>query len=188
LPIGVSVPNRKEISNSLSILNGSFGAAKQVNIILVATDVEDLFYAEALRESWLGGKKNDVVVVVGMPHFPEIGWASVISWSKSEDMKINIRDKLLDLKTWDSNSVVNILRQEIGNRFVRRRWKDFDYLESTIEPTIAMQWTLGILGLILSLGLSIYFWIYDPFDSEPFSRMGNTFHCSSFPPPRRRFR
>ena len=159
LLVGVSVPNRKGVSDALSALNGIFGAAKQVNIILVAVAEGDPSYAEALRESWLGGKKNDVVVVVGMPHFPEIGWAAVLSWSKSEDMKIAIRDKLIALKTWDSNNVVDIIRQEVGNRFVRRRWKDFDYLKSTIEPTATMQWVLGIVGVLLSVGLSILFWI-----------------------------
>ena len=187
LPIGVPVLDRKGVSDDLSALNGVFGAAKQVNIILVAVNVDDPFYAEALRESWLGGKKNDVVVVVGMPRFPEIGWASVISWSKSEDMKIAIRDKLLALKSWDGRAVVDILRQEVGNRFVRRRWKDFDYLKSTIEPTVSMQWTLGILGLLLSLGLSIYFWIYDPFNSVPLPRMGRTFRPSPGNPFSRRF-
>jgi hypothetical protein len=188
LSIGVAVPNRKGVSDALSALNGIFGAAKQVNIILVAVNVDDPFYAEALRESWLGGKKNDVVVVVGMPHFPEIGWASVVSWSKSEDMKIAIRDKLLALKNWDSNAVVDILRQEVGNRFVRRRWKDFDYLKSTIEPTESMQWTLGLLGLLLSLGLAVYFWIYDPFDSSPSPRMGRAFRPPSDNLFSRRFR
>lgn len=187
LPLGVSVPDRKGVSDALSTLNGAFGAAKQVNIILVAVNIDDPFYAEALRESWLGGKKNDVVVIVGMPHFPEIGWASVISWSKSEDMKINIRDKLLALKNWDGKAVVGIIRQEVGNRFVRRRWKDFDYLKSTIEPTASMQWTLGILGLLLSLGLSVYFWIYDPFDTVPLPRMGRAFRPSPGNPFSRRF-
>jgi hypothetical protein len=188
LPIGVSVPDRKWVSDALSALNGLFGTAKQVNIILVAVDVGDPSYAEALRESWLGGKKNDVVVVVGMPHFPEIGWASVISWSKSEDMKIEIRDRLLALKNWDCCSVVGVLQQEVGNRFVRRRWKDFDYLKSTIEPTESMQWTLGLLGLLLSLGLSVYFWIYDPFNSVPLPRMGRAFRPPTDNLSSRRFR
>jgi hypothetical protein len=179
LPVGISVPNRRGISDALSALNAIFGAAKQVNIILVAVAEGDPSYAEALRESWLGGKKNDVVVVVGLSHFPEIGWATVLSWSKSEDMKIAIRDKLLALKTWDSSSVVDIIRQEVENRFVRRRWKDFDYLKSTIEPTTAMQLTLGIVGVLLSVGLSILFWIYDPFDSDLPSRRSRAFR----PPP-----
>ena len=111
----------------------------------------------------------------------------MISWSKSEDMKINIRDKLLALKNWDDKAVVDIIRQEVGNRFVRRRWKDFDYLKSTIEPTASMQWTLGILGLLLSLGLSVYFWIYDPFDTVPLPRMGRAFRLSPGNPFSRRF-
>lgn len=163
LVLGLSVPDRRETSAKLNALNGEFGAAKQVDIILILTNMDDPEYAEAVREAWLGGKKNDVVIVVGAPSFPKLSWVSVLSWSKSEDMKIAIRDKLLAMPTWSGSEALKIIRHEVGNRFVRRRWQDFDYLKSTIEPSVSMQWTLGIVGVLLSIGLSFYFWIFDPF-------------------------
>ncbi|HTK04055.1 MAG TPA: hypothetical protein VL500_00565, partial [Candidatus Eisenbacteria bacterium] len=67
LAVGVRIPDLGALDARLSEINGDLGAAKQVDIIVVVTDVGDEAYLEALRETWLGGKKNDFVVVIGAP-------------------------------------------------------------------------------------------------------------------------
>jgi hypothetical protein len=160
------IPDIAALNKKLAEVNGYLGAAKEVNIIVVATKQDDPMYLEALREHWLGGKKNDIVVVIGTPRFPEIAWAGVISWTKSEEVKIALRNRLLDLKAWNGDEVIKIVREEVGGKFVHRPITDFEYLKSTIEPTSSACWTIFIIGLILAVGLQIYFWKHDPFHEE----------------------
>jgi len=175
---GAGVPDAARLNRRLSEINAKLGAPKQVNIVLIVVRRSDQMYLEGLREAWLGGKKNDLVVVVGlpetpeMPDRPEIAWAGVVSWTKNEDVKIAIRDRILELKNFDGDSVLDIVQEEVAAKFVRRPMADFEYLKSTIEPPRWAVWTIFILGCLIALGLQIYFWIEDPFGDDSGSRFG----------------
>ena len=52
----------KGIDESLKIL----GAKKQANIIVILTSIADPSYRYAVERAWLGGKKNDIVIFVGV--------------------------------------------------------------------------------------------------------------------------
>lgn len=166
IAVGVTIPDIGDLNKKLSEINGSIGAQKQINIIVVAVNETDSRYLEALREVWLGGKKNDFVVVIGVADYPNIGWAGVISWTKNEALKVDIRYKLLDMQKFDGQAILNMLQIEAYVRFERRHMSDFEYLKDTIEiPNFAF-WTLLIIGIIVSAGLQIWFWREDPFNIE----------------------
>lgn len=63
---GVSIDSGKW-NSALSEALKDVGPAKQVNAVVLLTKRPDRLYASAVRSAWLGGKKNDVVVVVGAP-------------------------------------------------------------------------------------------------------------------------
>lgn len=145
-------------------LNGFFGASKKINVIVILTSVADQAYIEAIREAWIGGKKNDLIVVIGTPDYPKIAWAGVVSWTKDEDVKINIRNDLLDKGIFDRNEVAVILRDHIWNHFKHRSWREFDYLRASIQPSNTILWTLFIIGVIMSIALTIVFYKNDYFE------------------------
>jgi hypothetical protein len=178
--------NLRGWNTRLAELNGDLGAAKQVDTIIVITAAADRSYLQALQEHWLGGKKNDVVVIIGAPHFPDIAWADVMSWSRSEEMKIEIRDAIQAMGQFDFDKLIPILKSEISAKFVRRKFADFAYLKSTVEPTETMMWVLGVLGLALSVGLWIFFHHKDVFGEErsPFASRSPV--GSQWPTPPRR--
>jgi len=72
LTAGVAVPDlaawRQDLANALRVL----GPAKQANVVVLFSKESDPQYASAVNAKWLGGKKNDVVVVFGTPRYPEI--------------------------------------------------------------------------------------------------------------------
>jgi hypothetical protein len=70
LVIGKGVPgvNPTKWSRGLDEVNARIGPRKQANLIMVFTDRPPEFF-EALQQQWLGGKKNEIVIVVGQ------GWA-----------------------------------------------------------------------------------------------------------------
>lgn len=166
IAIGVPVEGLDALNGRLSEINGRLGARKKVNVVVVVVNESDQRYLEALRETWLGGKINDFVVVVGAPEPPAIAWAGVLSWTRNEDLKVQVRDEVVALGTFDGTKVLDIVERNVEAKFEHRPISDFEYLKSTIEPSSTVTWIIGILGVLMALGLQIYFWKEDPFDDR----------------------
>jgi len=151
IPVGVQVPDLAEWNRALALRLRELGPAKQLNLVFVLTNETDPAYALALRAHWLGGKKNDVVVVLGTPKYPNIDWVNVISWTDQELFKVELRDALLSLKTAAPVPVLDVVEQHARKGYVRKPMADFDYLAYEIEPP---DWALALLAL-LGLGASL---------------------------------
>lgn len=154
---GVQIDNLGEWNKALANSLRTLGVKREVNLIVVFTNSNDPQFANALRSYWLGGKKNDVVVVMGTPSYPSIQWVRVFSWSDDEVFKVQLRDALLALKTAEHESVFKLTTHYIDDSFKRKNMNDFAYLENEIDPPIGLILTLLGLGSALSLGLSAYF-------------------------------
>lgn len=154
---GVPVPDVARWNSDLQELLATLGPKKQVNAVLVMTNEVNPNFAEALRAAWLGGKKNDVVVVLGMPQYPEIAWTRVFSWTDRELFKVELRDDLQELHTLDRAAVMATLRKHIERDFVRKSMKDFAYLQNEVEPPLWLVVLLALGSLGVSVGVSMYF-------------------------------
>lgn len=154
---GVALPSLAEWNEGLAQRLRALGPARQVNIVLVATSHPDARYADALHAKWLGGKKNDVVVVLGVSEYPEINWVRVLSWTEREVFKVQLRDALLDLKTVKMDAVLDTIAQQVEVGFERRSMADFEYLKHEIEPPFWLTGLLLLLSAIGSVGAAIYF-------------------------------
>lgn len=163
IAIDVPIPDLRALNARLSEINGRLGAMKKVNVVVVAVKEDDQRYLEALRETWLGGKINDFVVVVGTPEFPAVAWAGVISWTRNEDLKVAVRDEIVALAAFDGAKVLDIVEANVETKFEHRPISDFEYLKSTIEPSSAVIWIIAIVGILLAIGLQTWFWFEDPF-------------------------
>jgi len=161
---GVTLPDAYLFNDRLGRLAGDLGSIRQVNLLVVVTNSPDREWAEGLREAWLGGKKNDAILVVGAPNFPEIAWADVVSWTENADFKVNLKDDVEAMKTWDSDRILRTIHEATSLHYKRRSMKDFEYLWATIEPSSTAMWWIAVLSLLLSVGGSWFFWKYDPFD------------------------
>lgn len=167
--IGEAMPDLAGLNRELSRINGDLGKARQVNIIVVVT-AEDSSYAEALSEAWLGGKKNDLIVVVGVHGFPRIGWARVVSWTDARGIKGTIEDRVVGLGDFDGRRLLSVVEHEVSTKFQRRPMRDFRYLIKEIEPPTWALWILVALGLLVSGGLQAWFWVRDPFGRDRTTR------------------
>jgi hypothetical protein len=166
LTSGVTVPDAAEYRTWLDGLNADLGRRRQVNIIVLVTQHSNPEYADGVRELWLGGKKNDVIVVVGAPDFPRIEWARVITWSRSEELKVNIRDRVMAMREFEPRGFFWILRDEVGHHFIRRPMHDFEYLAATITPPTWVIVLLTMLGILSACGLAWHAVHNDWFDEE----------------------
>jgi hypothetical protein len=149
--VGVTIPDEDKWNKQLGILLRDLGPAKQANINIVVAKTSDRSYRYALENAWFGGKKNDIVVVLGSPNGKDIAFVEIISWSKSEMFTVVLRDELQALNTIeDFGAVLTIVADVTKEHFVRRPMAEFEYLEEEIIPPMWVVWTMLIFGSILS--------------------------------------
>lgn len=119
--------------------NYLYGADRQISLRMMIyknKPIEAGFLQECL---WNGGNKNEFNVAIGIN--PEnnnsIDWVKVISWTTNERLKIDVRDSILSLKTFDGPAIAKYLAFNVPNQFVRREFKEFDYLPDAPTPIYA---------------------------------------------------
>lgn len=143
-------------ASALSELNAEIGASKQANVIIVATKEMDQDFAYAMEQHWLGGKKNDIVLIVSVAG-DRISWVHVMAWTDAAMFKVKLRDDVMAVGTMDRDKIIHALRENVQRLYVRKPMADFEYLAASITPT-ASQWLVSILfGLAVSVGLGWYF-------------------------------
>src|SRR5690606_21768759 len=157
-------------NRQLEDINGHIAAQKQANLLIVTTKGNKDFYF-ALQQAWLGGKKNDVVLVVGLDGL-DIKWADVLAWSQTKDINVQLRNDIMDLGTMDREKVLNIFKFDTLKYYKRKPMHDFEYLKSSITPTTT-QWVVSmVIGTLVSIGLAILFHFKDIFGTETNSLYG----------------
>lgn len=162
----VAVPNLAALNFKLSEVNARLGRKKKVNIDVIVTAISDEEYLEAVREKWIGGKINDTVVVVGVDGDTlKMRWAGVISWTKSEQVKVDLRNRILDMDVLDPDKMLNAVEEEVSTKFEHRRISEFEYLNASITPSNTFKFWLWAIAIVLNVLMTIYFWNNDPFDN-----------------------
>lgn len=162
---GASVSDGKEWSGTLADLNADLGSAKQANILVVLTkQPRDWFYA--LEETWLGGKKNDIVLVVGTKEDMTPDWVEVMAWTTDQTFKVKLRDDVLDEGPITPKATMDALRRNITAYHKRKPMKDFEYLKASIVPSTTHLVVALIIGLIVAIGLTWLFQVHDVFGDE----------------------
>lgn len=124
---------------------------KQVNLIFVNVgENKPQDYGFALQDKWEGGNKNDFVVSFSMNNDGKINWVYPFSWSDTEVLKLDVRDYMMNLKQInDFTPVVNQVSQMVADKFIRKQFADFSYLQIDISNTaIIIIWVLDICMLL----------------------------------------
>lgn len=137
----------------LSMANRSLGPERQVNLIVVTVPTDDPAYMYAFRDAWIGGKKNDAIVLIGSTTGHEIDWVGVVSWTPNKEFNIYVRDRIMEQKSLDNrDAIVSVIFQETTNRFKRMHMKDMKFLVRSFQPSgKAMGWIL-FFGILASVG------------------------------------
>ncbi|BDD79679.1 hypothetical protein [Burkholderia phage FLC9] len=144
-------------NQQLALMLRPLGPEKQVNVIIVLTSVQDPNFANALRTAWLGGKKNDVVVVIGTADYPKVNWARIVSWTDNETFKVELADAIQDKGTLDPVDTTTMIGGFIVKDFHRKHMKDFNYLAWESAPTIG---TCAIIAICSLLATAIAFYVF----------------------------
>ena len=151
-----SVPTAwsNKISRGLDKVLCTMGKEKEVNVLVYVMGIGDQGYFHALEEHWIGGKKNDVILVIGASEFPKIDWVTVMAWTDVEEFKILLRDRILALKNLEGKEqeIVDTISDQIrksadAGGFKRRHMKELEYLAADI----VLPWWAQVLVICFSV-------------------------------------
>jgi hypothetical protein len=164
LTVDTTLPNLKEWNQKLSELNAKLNPRKQVNTTLVLVKGKDHEYFDALEQRYLGGKKNDVILVVSIDRYNNILWADVMSWTDNKALHVSLRDAVLDIKFLDLTNpdlILGVLHDKVSEHYAKKSMEDFKYLQSSITPSLT-EWIVSmLLGIFAAIGMSFYFYNND---------------------------
>ena len=135
----------------------TLGPSHEVNAVIVFAKTDDPNYFHALQDAWINGKKNDVVLVVGVDRFDKAPlWVDVMALTKNSLFQVKLADRIRALDRLTPEAVVPAMADTIRSDFKRRPMADFKYLEAEIDPPAWLMWLT--MGFILSAYVG--FWIY----------------------------
>ena len=155
IDVGAKLSNEKmkALDEGLDEMLRTLGPSKQANIIMIVTGITDSTYRYAIENAWLGGKKNDIIIFVGVEG-DKIIWTDVMTWalnSGNELFHVTMRDGLNELGTLDPTKVLPFIRTTVASKYDRPQMKDYEYLADEIDPPT---WVI-ILAIIIAIGGSI---------------------------------
>lgn len=156
--IGANIPDLASWNADLRQILRKLGPQKQANVVMVFANTPDQSYLHALEGKWVGGKKNDVIVVIGVTEYPKIDWVAVSSWTENQLFKVQLRDDIMDIGTLDRPQVIKAIERNVLSSFKRKQMADFEYLKYQIEPPFWVLTLAIILGIVSSLGTSYMFY------------------------------
>jgi hypothetical protein len=156
--INMGVPvDTSALSWLMNEANKTLGTTKQVNLLLLLVNTADPTYTMALKDVWVGGKKNDVVVVIGSLDGHKVEFVDVLSWTPRADFKVELRDAILHIGSLDQrDQIVQAITSHVNNQFERMHMKDFKYLMRSFQPSRVAMWWIFVLSTLLSFGLAIW--------------------------------
>lgn len=146
------------------------GPRKQVNIVMVVTTDKNPMYRYALEKAWYGGKKNDLIVVIGADG-NKVLWADAFTFGLSMGNQLlvtKIRDDITTLGKLDIE-IVDIIAGHVAKEFKRKPMKDFEYLKDDVKMTTGQIIFILVLQLIANVLCSWYFIKHDPFKKPRYS-------------------
>ena len=160
--------NKKELNNLLNRVNSRLNdtdnpnntnntkSYKQVNLMFVNMGNVDEDYGYALQDYWRNGAKNDFIVAFGTDKNNKPIWCNTFSWSDVEILKMEVSDYIMSKDNLgDFKSVINNVSKMVEDKFERKQFKDFDYIQVD-TGTFA-----NVLMVIILIGCCILILIYD---------------------------
>ena len=155
----------KEDQKLMQYVNGHLGPKKEVRVWILLYENKPKMAGQMQEWLWSGGNMNEMVLTIGIDSVSrKIQWSHVFSWTTNERVKIEIRNYLADSSTMERLNIKSLsyfLKTELKDKFVRRNFKEFDYL--TVEPSVAAIIIVYVITLVVTV-LSIIWIIMNEFN------------------------
>jgi hypothetical protein len=137
----------------LALWNARNSRDKQCRLIFAVYRNESLDTAMKQENYWQGGNKNEFIVAIGLNDENKVNWCHIISWTERELLKAEVRDYIAQQETFDLMKSIDWVGEKVKSDFVRKRFRDFNYL--TVEPPI---WAVvfAYFLILVANGVTLY--------------------------------
>lgn len=151
LTLGNVPVNASEWNQTLAQHMKKWGYQNKGNVILVFTDIANRGFTESLKNHWLQGKQNDIVVIFGLEQ-NKILWADVFSWTENETFKLELADSLRNLENLNKDAVFSTIDSHMKDFKYRDMGTDFEYLDHMVAPHIVWVPLAYLISILLAIG------------------------------------
>lgn len=131
-------------------MNARLGPKKKVNVILIGFGDRDSMAAHWQEASWVGGKKNDVVICYGGPA-DKPTWARAFGWTEKKTCLRNLETIVLDNGV--STEVLPRIADAIIEGYVLKDWSKFDYIRVPAPP-----WAIWTYLCVAITAQGLFWW------------------------------
>lgn len=149
---GINVNN---LNHMLAWAHKRWGPKYGINVIVCMVSDKDIGFSNALRDKWVGGRKNDAVVTIYIDDAENVKNVEVFSRSTrtkhddtQADFNMALRESVAKVKTYEFEEIVNAIEVALP-LFEREDLKQYDYLAADYEAPLG----LVILGVIVEIFL-----------------------------------
>lgn len=145
----------EEISKALV----QVGTRKEGNIVVVIAEGVGMDFANAVRRSWKGFKKNDIVIFAGVDGVGNLTWVRTMSWSKLSLVNVAMENELLqqfESRPLEPVSFMATAKAVSLAHFQRRSMEDFSYLKADTKLSGGQMTALILLVLLIPTGLIVW--------------------------------
>ena len=159
------------LNSKINDLQKKWGVQKQVNVILFfVSDKYTQEYFKAVEATWLGGKKNDTIIMTQLDNDNNVNWARVISRSENKAFDKSVEFDINNHGVFNEDSFLNILDKNIMERFVREDFEKYSYLMNEFSPSKIAVFTGLIASLIINLIIALFAIKEDWFSEDRYRR------------------
>lgn len=134
------------------------GPQKQANIGYYFTS-QPVDHFHNIMQAWIRGKKNDILVVVGMKQYPQVDWVRISSWSEIGAAEFNVKlgksiqrsGKLSSPELFVENVATHIKKYH-----ERQPMEEYRYLLYQVKMGWQFWLAAALLGLLVIFPLVMY--------------------------------
>lgn len=148
--LGTSL-NLKELDYAISDMLKVVGPQKQANIVIVTTNIQDSSFYYSVRDKWINGKKNDIVIVLGMQD-NIIKWAESFSWNKNPEFPIRLNSSMLNKDIYNTADIIKTINDITVKYYERKPMADYEYLSSNISLEVWQIMLILVLSGLIPVG------------------------------------
>lgn len=137
-------------------LNAIYGKEYQFRTFILLFDAgkHNIGISEKQKDYWNGGNKNEFIVCLGIDSSNNVIWSNPFSWADEPKLEVLTRDYFLDNPQLNISAYAGFLSEKIPDNWVRKEFKDFDYLSVNISNVFYI--IIIILMIIAEILLSIF--------------------------------
>lgn len=127
------------------------GPQKKVNLVVVLHSQGEQ-YSKVLKAKNLGGKINDIFIVININKEGEFKNVDVFSWSKNDLVNVTLRDSILEIGKWNPVEMDKAISKTVYKYYTPRKIEEFRYLKEEVELPLWASWFIMVFGVVFPFG------------------------------------